>query len=221
MPTVFSAKLDGSLAVRYHHVSLVTVYLRQARSRALASVALPPGEEQFSEALLAIICAALCLEAFVNEMGENILSETDLKDFLMSRKGFHKPDGIGTVSWKLTTLFQRQWGERLDGGGTLILAVEALFELRNALVHYKLGESAARSYLPPPAHIVNVETGQFMTVIDFMQQPTHVEEPLVSRVRPEAAARAYNAALRVLKEWNERAAAPAGALAAHTELPET
>jgi hypothetical protein len=63
MPTVFSAKLDGSLAVRYHHVSLVTFYLRQTRSRALAAAAIPPGEEQFSEALLAIICAALCLDA--------------------------------------------------------------------------------------------------------------------------------------------------------------
>jgi hypothetical protein len=31
MPTVFSAKLDGSQSVRYHHVSLVAFYLRQAR----------------------------------------------------------------------------------------------------------------------------------------------------------------------------------------------
>lgn len=221
MPTVFSAKLDGSLAVRYHHVSLVTFYLRQARSRALASAALPAGEDQFSEALLAIICAALCLEAFVNEMGENVLPDADLKDFLMSRKGFHKPDGIGAVSWKMTTLFQKQWDEPLDAADPLVLAVEALFELRNALVHYKLGESAAKSYLPPPAHIANPETGQFMTVIDFMQQPERVEEPLVSRVRPQAAARAYNVALQVIKKWNERAAAPAGALAAHAELPET
>ena len=121
----------------------------------------------------------------------------------------------------MTTLFQKQWDEPLDAADPLVLAVEALFELRNALVHYKLGESAAKSYLPPPAHIANPETGQFMTVIDFMQQPERVEEPLVSRVRPQAAARAYNVALQVIKKWNERAAAPAGALAAHAELPET
>lgn len=30
MPTVFSAKLDGSFAVRYQHVSLVVLYLRMA-----------------------------------------------------------------------------------------------------------------------------------------------------------------------------------------------
>jgi hypothetical protein len=220
MPTVFSAKLDGSHAVRYHHVSLVTFYLRQARSRALAAAALRPGEEQFSETLLAIICAALCLEAFVNEMGENILPAADLKDFLMSRKSFRKPAGIAAVSWKVITLFQRQWGERLEGADALVRGVEELFEIRNALVHYKFGESAAKSYLPPPAQLANPETGQLMTVFDFMQQPTHVEEPLVSRVQPQAAQRAYNAALRVLQKWNERASAPAGALAAHAELPE-
>jgi hypothetical protein len=163
----------------------------------------------------------LHLEAFVNEMGENILSPADLKDFLMSRKGFHKPDGIAAVTWKLISLFERQWGERLEAADALVGGVEALFQLRNALVHYKYGESAAKSYLPPPAQLTTPETGQLMTVFDFMQQPTHVEEPLVSRVHPQAAVRAYNTALRVLQKWNERASAPAGALGSHAELPES
>lgn len=220
MPTVFSAKLDGSLAVRYHHVSLITFYLRQARSRALASASLPPGEEKFSEALLAIICAALCLEAFVNEMAETILPDAELKDFLMLRKVFRKPENLGSVSWKITTLFQRQWGQRLEPDDALLRAVEALFDLRNALVHYKFGESAAKSYLPPPAQLASEETGGVMTVFDFVQRPIRVEEALVNRVHPHSAARAYNTALRVLSAWNQRAAAPAGALDAHRELPE-
>jgi hypothetical protein len=221
MPTVFSAKLDGSLAVRYEHVSLVAFYLRLARTRALAARALPFGEEQFSEALLAIICAALCLEAFVNEMGEEILPAADLRDFLMCRKAFHKPDGISAVSWKITTLFERKWSFVLDSADALVSEVEALFELRNALVHYKFGESAAKSYLPPPARVASEETGQVMTVFDFMQEPTRVEAPLVSRVHPGSAARSYNAALAVLNRWNEKAQAPPEALAAHQALSET
>jgi hypothetical protein len=220
MPTVFSAKLDGSQAVRYHHVSLVTFYLRQARTRALASAALPPGEECFSEALFAIICAALCLEAFVNEMAENILSDADLQEFLRSRKAFSKPEGIGSVSWKVTTLFQRKWNQQLKSDDALIQAIETLFQLRNALVHYTLGESAAKSFLPAPAQIANPETGQFMTVIDFMQPPVSIEEALVNKVTADSAARSYNAALRVLMAWNRAAGAPEAALAAHQELPE-
>jgi hypothetical protein len=134
------------------------------------------------KALLAVVFAALCLEAFVNEMGENILPEAELKDFLKSRKTFQKPDSLGSVSWKLTTLFQRQWSQPLERSDPLVRDVEALFELRNALVHYKFGDSAARSYLPPPTRLPNKETGEFMTVFDFMQQPTHVEAPLVSQV---------------------------------------
>jgi hypothetical protein len=220
MPTVFSGKLDGSHSVRYHHVSLVTFYLRQARSRALAAMKFAAGEDQFCESLLSIICAALCLEAFVNEMGEEVLPQPELKDFLMCRKGFHKPDGISAVSWKMTTLFQRKWNLALDSADLLVYDVEELFALRNALVHYKFGESAAKSYLPPPTQLADAETGQVMTVFDFMQQPTHAEKPLVNRVHPQAAARAYNAALRVLERWNEKAGAPTDALGAHQSLPE-
>jgi hypothetical protein len=176
------------------------------------------GEELFSEALLAVILAALCLEAFVNEMGEEILPSADLKDFLMSRRKYQKPDGIGAVSWKIITIFDKKWSYTLSPGDQLLQDVESLFDLRNALVHYKLGESAARSYLLPPTRIANEETGEVMTTFDFMQRATRVEQPLVSRVNTGAAVQAYNAALRVLKLWNEKADAPRDALSAHEEL---
>jgi hypothetical protein len=156
-----------------------------------------PGEKQFSESLLAVIFAALCLEGFVNEMGENMLPSSDLQDFLMSRRKYQKPEGIGSVSWKLITAFDKQWSHGLLPDDPLVRDVESLFEMRNALVHYKLGESAAKSYLPPPARVANEATGEVMTVFDFIQRPTRVDEPLVNRVNPGAATRAYNAALRV------------------------
>jgi hypothetical protein len=220
MPIVFSAKLDGSEAVRFDHVSLVTFYLRQARTRAVAASALPIGEEQFGEALLAVILAALCLESFANEWGENILGSSDLADFMKCRRAYQKPDGIGSVAWRLSIVFDKKWGFVLPRDTGLLAEVDALFDIRNALVHYKLGESAAKSYLPPPAQISNPETGGFMTVIDFELAPTRIDAPLIRRVNALTAARAYNTALHAVKFWNEKAGAPADALSAHTTLPE-
>lgn len=221
MPTIFSAKLDGSEAVRLEHISLVVFYLRQARSRAKSAASLPKGEEQFAEALLAVVLAALCLESFANEWGEEVLESSELADFLRCRRKFQNPEGVGSVAWKLKTVFERKWGHALLTDSGILLEVDALFEMRNALVHCKLSESAAKSFLPPPAQLANPETGEIMTVFDFVEKPTRFEEPLVWRVNSAAAARAYNTALRVVKLWNEKAGAPAGALAAHTELPES
>lgn len=218
MPTVFSAKLDGSEAVRYAHISLVVFYLRQARMHALAAMKLQAGEDQFAEALLAVILSALCLEAFANETGENLLPDAELKDFLLARKAYQRPNGIGSVAWKLTIVFEKKWSHQITPGSALIQEIEGLFQLRNELVHYKLGETAAKSYLPPPARIANAETGEVMTVFDFMLPATRVEQSLVVRVNGQAAVRAYNTALRVLKLWNEKAGAPVGALSAHQEL---
>jgi hypothetical protein len=52
----------------------------------------------------------------------------------------------------MSILFEQKWSHKLLPQDQLVCDVESLFELRNALVHYKLGESAARTYLPPPTH---------------------------------------------------------------------
>lgn len=218
MPTIFSAKLDGSEAVRYAHVSLVAFYLRQCREKAVAAAALSPCEEQFAQSLLTVILAALCLEALANEAGENSLPSEELKDFLMSRRKHRMPDGLGSVAWKLMTVFERKWSHALARDCSLILEIEALFDVRNELVHYKLGDSAAKTYLPPPARIADEETGTVMTVIDFIQKPIRIEPPLVARVNAKVAARAYDTALSVIRLWNEKAGAPPGTLSAHTPL---
>jgi hypothetical protein len=221
MPTVFSAKLDGSEAVRYSLVSLVAFYLRQARVRANSARLLPNGEEQLSESLVAVIFAALCLEAFSNEMGENTVPEPELRDFLMSRRKYQKPDGLASVSWKIITVFEKKWSFTLSPDEPLVKDVEQLFEMRNALVHYKIGDSSTKMYLPPPARIATEEAGGMMTVFDFVQRPTRVESPLVARVNSAAAAKSYNVALRILKLWNQKAGAPEDALSAHEELVES
>jgi hypothetical protein len=221
MPVIFSAKLDGSEAVRYTHVSLVAFYLRQARLHAVSAASMPRDEQQFAAAVHAVIMSALCLEAFANEIGETVFSEQELDDFLRSRRRHKKRDGIaGLVTWKIISLFEEKWGHLLLPDTELVQTIESLFELRNSLVHYKLSESSAKAYLPPPARIATDEVGGSMTVFDFMQPASRVEEPLVARVTSKTAIESYNTALRTLKLWNQLASAPDGALSAHQELIE-
>jgi hypothetical protein len=165
--------------------------------------------------------SALCLEAFSNEIAEAVFSEQELDDFLRSRRQHKKRDGIvALVTSKIISLFDAKWAHLLLPKTELVQQIELLFELRNSLVHYKLSESAAKAYLPPPARIATDEVGGSMTVFDFMHPATRVEEPLVARVTSKAAIESYNTALRTLKLWNQLANAPAGALSAHQELIE-
>lgn len=71
---------------------------------------MPRSEEQFAETLLAVILAALCLEAFANEWGENILESGELDDFLGCRRKYKKPHGQGSVAWKIRVVFEKKWG---------------------------------------------------------------------------------------------------------------
>lgn len=218
MPVIYSAKLDGSAAVRYQHVSLVTFYLREARARASRALELERGEAQLAEVILGVILSALCLEAFANETGEDLVPDDELEDFFRARKAYRRPAGIGSVARKLVIVFAKKWSHELGSDKKLMEEIQSLFALRNEFVHYNLGKAAARVFLPPVPTIADPETGQFMTVIDFEQRANHVEPALVSRAEAQAVALAYNTALRVLKLWNEKAGAPPHALSAHQEF---
>ena len=219
MPIVFSAKLDGSEAIRHLHISLVTFYLRQARRHAMASASIPKEDDQhFAESVIAVLFSALCLEAFSNEMAEEVISEQDLPDFWKMRRRFRTPKQYrSSVTWKLACLFETQWSHSLASDAGLVRRIESLFELRNSLVHYNLTNSAGHVHLPAPSQIP-VEGGGFMTVIDFAQPATRVEKPLISTVDDKTARDSYNTGLIVLQLWNRLAKAPESALAAHQEL---
>ncbi|GEM_PF-5375940 len=209
MPTVFSAKLDGSEAIRYFHVSLVIYYLRQASDHAKNAAVVSEREAKFKDSLLAIMFASLCLEAFANEMAENSLSSEKLDEF-------QKKDRSMSVDSKIQLLFNEQWSTDLSAHESPLREVKELFRLRNKLVHYKFSEAAAKAYMPP-VETRRLDGGGFMTTIDFMKQPNRIEPSLVESVDERDAARSYNAALRVIKLWNEKAGAPPDALANFTE----
>ena len=213
MPVVFTAKLDGSEAIRYFHVPLTVFYLEQASNHATGAANAPEGESKFKESLLAIVFASLCLEAFANEMAENKYDGKEQKDFFdLKGKYKRKNNQVTSVAWKIKLLFELHWAENLLIEHSPLKEVEELSRLRNALVHYKLGEGSGKAHMPPPeTHVVGV------TVFDFMKQPTRIEPSLVERTNAREAAKSYNAALRTIKMWNEKAGAPPDALARFSE----
>jgi len=125
---VFSAKLDGSDATRHVQVPLVIFHLQQAALPASAVKQATTEERQFKEALLAIIFASLCLEAFSNETAESALAGDELEDFFRLR-GKYKRDREETgVAAKGRMLFRLRWSVSLfasrlssAGGGRLVL----------------------------------------------------------------------------------------------------
>ncbi len=218
MPVIFSAKLDGPPAVRCQPVSLVVFYLREARAHVSRALELPRGEGHFAEAMLAVVLSALCLEALANEAGEELVPAGELTDFLKGRKACREPRGLGSVARKLVIVFGKKWLHDVRSNTELMDDIQVLFGLRNALVHYNLGESAAKAFLKPVPMMRDPDSGVCMTVFDFEQRATHVEPALVGRVEAKAAARGYNTVVRVLKLLKELCGAPANALSGHPEF---
>jgi len=209
MPIVFSMKLDGSNAIRKQHYPIVMFYLSHAYFSAFKSVRAKSNEKAFNESMLAIIFSAMCLESFVNERAENVVSSEEIDDFLHLRKKYIKNKGEHAVVVKLTRIFNLAHAQTLPSD--LIDDCIALFELRNSLVHYKLEETAMKIMLPPAKIEDNALT------IDFMQQPIAIEAPLIAKINPLNASKGYNAARKVIQLWNNAVGAPPASIAKFKE----
>jgi len=217
MPTIFQANLDGSESIRYFHVSLFAYYLRQAHVHAGNAYAATEVDSEFKESLLSILFSALSAEAFVNEMAEEKLHGTEIAAFHSLQNKYKRTTETASITWKVKLLFELYWQHSLAIDTEPLVGVERLSKLRNALVHYKLHDSAGKAYMPPPKTIP-VEGGGFLTGFNFMQSPTRVEPPLVSRLNRRESASCFNAVLRVAKLWNQCAGAQPNSLTSISEF---
>ncbi|TLM77188.1 hypothetical protein ACONUD_11985 [Microbulbifer harenosus] len=200
MPTIFEAKMDGSNAVRYFHISMVRFYLDQAYENCLKA------KEDCQEGLLlassviGIVFSAMSIESFVNEICEDVVSKEDLKDFIHLRKSFRKEKGESSVAAKLRILFNMKFNQNLPD--ELRVGMEEVISLRNNLVHYKLSEMAGK-YILPPVTTTPTSDGQYMHTIDFTVKPERVEPPFIQKVSGSAAANCFNSALALINEWGK------------------
>ncbi len=210
MVTVLTAKLDGTEAIRYFPVSLVAFFLTEAALHAGVASKVPDEARRFKESLLAILFSSLCLEAFCNEMAENCLSKADRE------RVFGRKSGL-SVAQRLQFLIQRQFSVNLTLDDPPLQRVRDLFRKRNALVHYKLEEAAGKAKVRSELQVIGAGS---VTSIDLNAGPIWIQRPFVERVDALEAAVAYNTALRFLKFWNGKAAAPPDSPAGFEELLE-
>lgn len=196
MPVVFKARMDGSDSVRHHHIPLTGIYLGIAQHYSKQAAADKDPRQALRGSLISITFAAMALECFANELAEDIVADRELEDFLRGRKRFK---GKGSVVSKLKLLLEVRKYPSIPPA--LLSALDEMFTLRNSLVHYKLTESAGRSFLPPAKPTVRPDGTIAMWSVSFIQQPTRVEPPLIGTITPTAAACCYNAAYDFISLW--------------------
>ena len=199
MVTIFEGSIDSE-CIRYEHHSLVLFYLDQAERYAdIAKKNHAEGRLQ-ADSIVAIVFAAMCIEAFVNETAEGAFKKDDLNDFTFLRGKFKKRGKSSSLAKKLVIIFQEAF--QLDLPRSLLDSVEELVRLRNNLVHYKLTDTATKIIYPPLAQTEGSD-GQKMTVVDLVQKPKKVIPPFVQTVTGCAANRSVKTANSVLDLWNE------------------
>lgn len=140
----------------------------------------------------------MSIEAFVNEMSEEIIPKEELKDFIYLRKAYRKNKNESSVAAKARIIFEKKLNETLNE--ELLKGIEEVISLRNNLVHYKLSELAEK-YIMPPVESIPTEDGKHMTMLDFTTQPERVEPPFIQKVSGIAAANCFNSALSLINEW--------------------
>lgn len=200
MPTVFKASLDGSLSVRYFHVPIIGFYLGSARDYAQASLDAKDPTIRLRKTVCAITFSAMTLEAFINEVSEDVIPEQDRAAFDKGREPYKKPRGQSSVSFRYSRLVAIK--HNVSPPGQLSAGIEELINVRNTLVHYKPTDTAGKYIMPPPAK-TSTPDGAVMISFSFVERPLQVELPFLRKVSPEAAVSAYNTALRAIRYWHE------------------
>lgn len=200
MPIVYEGKLDGSSGVRYFQYSLVGFYLDQAFEHASkAKDHCRPGILQASS-IIGIMFSVMALEAFINEISEDLIPAEELDDFIFLKRKYRKQSGESSVSAKLRVLFKLKYNQDIEG--VLLENVEASVQLRNNLVHYKLTELAGK-FIMPPIESIKAQDGRIMSCIDFTSEPERIDPPFISKVNGDAAANCFNSTLLIINYWGE------------------
>lgn len=197
MPTIFEANFDGSDAIRYFHISLVRMYLDQAYKNATESCST---EQELVFSITSIMFSAMALEAFVNEMSEDVIEKNNLNAFIRMRSPYKKNFGEGEVCAKIRILFKEKFNYLLEECD--IKSIMDLVNNRNNLVHYKLTDTAGKLIMPPVKHSY-FEDGRVMSTIDFTLTPKRMEPPFVESINSRSAVSGFNTVLQIILKWGE------------------
>lgn len=196
MPTIYETKFDGSNAVGYFHFPIISFYLNSAHKYASSAVSQEEwGPASLQDVVIAVSFSSMTIEAFVNELAEDVISGEERESFDKTRHPYRKPRGESAVLYKYRELVRKRYMQEIPE--ELAREISDLVAVRNTLVHYKPQETAGRVIYPP-----NRRTDGWVS-IDFMAKPIRVEPSFVQRLSHAEAAHAYNAALHTLTHWHK------------------
>lgn len=200
MATIYEAKMDGSPAVRYFHVPTVKYYLIFALEAATSSLDDADERETLRRSISAILFAAMTIEAFLNDMAEDVVPPGEKDDFHRMRRKYQKPAGTSSVSHKLNWLLSLKFDRKASD--QLVEKIDHLAEIRNTLVHYQPADTAGKYILPPPKKTFAEDGGGYIS-ISFIEKPLRVDPPFIQKINPASACDSYNTAVDVLRFWDE------------------
>lgn len=156
-------------------------------------------ESELAEhAVLALIYSAMAIEAYANQMAEELIPFAELSDFGFCQGRFKPEVGrVSTPAWKWKLLFD-QIGHPIDMADPLLKGVARVAADRNSLVHYQLSRSATTIVHKPPRE----ESGMFI-MWEAGAEPANVLDSRVpSLFRAESATKAERALEDLLAGWN-------------------
>lgn len=203
MPIVYSARLDGSEAVRYEYFPLAGLYLRISQEHADSALAGSTDPNQtLRHIVIAIAFSAMAVEAFANELAADLIDKSDLENFDWVRSPFDKrtAPGKSTVTKKLSILLAKKSHPPLTA--SMLDSMDALVDARNELVHYKLVNAATRAQLSPAQVALDARNGSISWTFDLRDEPVNVHPGLVPRLEAQDAADAYNSAYDFFLHWH-------------------
>ena len=166
-----------------------------ANFHSLESIKLHEEGRLYSFSIIGIVFSAMSLEAFLNEISEDIIPDSESNDFNYSRGAYKTKKNESSIGSKCKHLFRIKHDYHMDE--QTVEDIERLVDLRNSLVHYKPTEMSTKLILP------SVSNGTGMFTVDFMAEPVRVEPPLIQRISGDMPAKCFNTSLSVIRKWGE------------------
>ena len=200
MPKLFEARLDGLEAIRSFPRSIVGFYLRAASDYAKEAITINDPDERLRKVISAITFSAMAIEAFINEVAEDIVPKKERASFDKTRKPYRKPSGQSALSFKYRILVAiiKPGSETPE---ELFRQLEALASVRNTLVHYKPSDTAGK-YILPPRGRESIDGGGIKIAFRLAEKPLLIKPNFLDNISPQVAASSFNSVLRSIRHWH-------------------
>ena len=200
---------------RYLRAPLAGWYLKRAHHYAVSSQkeesrdSSSEHEHAFEQAFLAIVYSALALEAFANQIAEDIVPEEKLEAFIWTRKPFARHKRLSAPASKWVHLLGLV-GRKTAHNERHIRNADQVVRARNAFVHYEPRESSAKIITDVEPLLESEKVGEEMKIdinvympFTAVQGSKLVPSLVEKEIDPARAKDHYSAVREMLLFWHQ------------------